>query len=112
MPIFIFSQRYKFYEMAKNILNEKVGDFTLLDGGIIALAEVGSQLLFKDISFIGDGTIKSGLIKVGLAFASSLLTKNKYIQYIASGVLIDGFQDVIIDTTNNLSSGTSGEVVL
>jgi len=79
------------------ILDKKVGSLTLLDGALIGASKLGSEALLAKVPFIGNGTMKSGLMKVGSAVAVSMLTQNKKaFQIISTGVLIDGMEDLVL----------------
>jgi len=96
--------------MAKSILDEKVGEFTLLDGGLIALSKISTEALLS--KWIGNGTTKSGFIKTIGAVGLSMLSKNKYLQYVSSGLLIDGVEDIAYGLKNTAEKDVSGEVIM
>lgn len=85
--------------MSKNPVNDiaeqKVGKFTLVDGAIITASKVASEEFLARVPFVGNGSLRSGVIKCIGAVALSMATKNQYVQYVASGMLIDGVEDTI-----------------
>jgi hypothetical protein len=97
------------------MLDKKIGEFSILDGFIITASKIATEELLSKVSFIGNGTYKSGAIKVIGAILGSMTTRNKYVQYASSGLLIDGAEDILANLkglTNNSESGNSGEVIL
>lgn len=94
----------------KKVLNEKIGNLTLVDGFLITASKIGSEEVLSKVPFVGNGTYKSGAIKVGGALLLSFI-KNKYLSYIAQGLLIDGAEDIIANS-KGLTEAKSNEVIL
>lgn len=93
--------------MAKDILEQKVGKLTLLDGAFIGASKLGTEALMSKIPFVGNGTLRSGLIKGALAVGGSMLTNNnKALQIVSTGVLIDGMEDLALSVRKMLRNGT------
>ena len=99
-----------------NVLNQKVGEFSLIDGAIITASKVTTEELLGRVAFVGNSTYRSGTIKVVGAVLTSMASKNKIVQYMASGLLIDGVEDVIANLKrgmgNNKSSTNNSEVIM
>lgn len=113
MLIFFSSKVLKNNDMAnevKKVLNEKVGNLTLVDGFLITASKITSEEILSKVPYIGNGTYKSGGIKLGGALLLSFI-KNKYVSYIAQGLLIDGAEDIIANL-KGLSQAKSEEVIL
>ncbi|MFW6282538.1 MAG: hypothetical protein ACOC1P_00595 [Minisyncoccales bacterium] len=88
-----------------DIASEKVGKLTLLDGALIG----GSKILSEELSImagLGNGTLKSGLIKCGVAVGGSFFTgNNKNFQIPLTGVLIDGMEDLALGVRRMIFGG-------
>jgi len=77
------------------------GNVTLLDGALIGASKITTEALLSKIKYIGNGTLKSGLIKSGVALASSLVAgKFKVVKIVSTGILIDGMEDVALGLYN------------
>jgi hypothetical protein len=84
-------------DIVNKTLNTKVGSLTLLDGALIGASKLASEQALSMIPMIGNGTMTSGLIKVGLAVGGSMITKNnKALQIVSTGILIDGMEDLVL----------------
>jgi len=98
------------------VLDKKVGEFSLLDGFIITASKIATEELLSKVSFVGNGTYKSGTIKVIGAVVGSMTSKNKYVQYASSGLLIDGAEDILANLKGMVgtpkASNGSNEVIL
>lgn len=102
-------------KMANNVLDKKVGEFSLLDGFVITASKIATEELLSKVSFVGNGTYKSGAIKVIGAVVGSMTSRNKYVQYASSGLLIDGAEDILANLKGMVSSPKSNgtnEVIL
>jgi hypothetical protein len=99
-----------------NVLDRKVGEFTLLDGFVITASKIATEEVLSKVSFVGNGTYRSGAIKVIGAVVGSMTSKNKYVQYMASGLLIDGAEDILANLKGMVSgpksNGASNEVIM
>ena len=82
-------------QMATDIANQKVGKFSLVDGAIITASKVASEELLSMVPFVGNGTLRSGAMKSVGAVVLSMVSNQKYVQYVSSGLLIDGVEDLI-----------------
>lgn len=95
------------------VLDRKVGEFSLLDGFIITASKLASEEVLARVPFVGNGTYRSGTMKVIGAVVASMTSRNKYVQYAASGLLIDGAEDILANLKGMRSSNSSpSEVVL
>jgi len=98
------------------ILDSKVGDFSLMDGFLITASKIGTEEVLSRVPFVGNGTYRSGLIKVIGAVAGSMASRNKYVQFLSSGLLIDGAEDILTNLKGQSSlvnrASNQGEVVM
>lgn len=83
------------------ITETKAGNMTLLDGALLSISKLGSEELLARVPFVGNGTARSGLIKVGSAvIASMVLPKSgklgKAVSVLQTGMLIDGMEDLAL----------------
>jgi hypothetical protein len=78
-----------------DVLNTKAGEFSIVDGLIITGFKVTSDIASSRFALVGNGTFKSGIIKTVGAIGLSMVSKNKYVQYASTGVLIDACEDLI-----------------
>ena len=104
--------------MTQDLVNKKIGEFSLLDGFIITGSKIATEEVLAKVPFIGNGTYKSGAYKVGGAFLTSMVSKQKFVQYAASGLLIDGAEDILANIkaqfkkVNGSNGINNGEVIL
>lgn len=100
----------------KNFADKKVGEFSLMDGFLITASKIGTEEVLSRVPFVGNGTYKSGAIKVIGAIVGSMATKNKYAQYLASGLLIDGAEDILSNLKGQVplvnKASNQGEVIM
>lgn len=73
------------------ILNKKVAGFGFQDLAIIGLSKFAGEIILT--RFIGDASLKSGVVKLVLAGLATKVNKN-----VAMGVALDGAEDIIIGT--------------
>jgi hypothetical protein len=78
------------------VLDQKVGKLSVLDAGLITASKLGTEELMAQLPFVGNGTYRSGLIKGVVAFGVSM-TKNRYLNRVATGMLIDGMEDIFLN---------------
>ena len=84
--------------MAKNLLTSDVKgtDFSPVEAGMIAVAKVVSESFLAKVPFVGNGTLKSGLIKmVGAGVVGGTLGKNMIGKAVATGMMVDGGEDIV-----------------
>jgi len=96
--------------MADDVLDQKVGELTLLDGVFVTASKVGTEEVLSAVPFVGNGTYRSGAIKLG---GSLLLaqTKQRGLSHVATGMMVDGVEDMISKfkrQTGVSMSGSSG----
>lgn len=84
--------------MAKNALKQDTltGGVSLIDGMFIAGYKVATEEVFARVPWVGNGNFRSGAIKAGTAIAVSMASRQKQVQYIATGMLIDGAEDLVV----------------
>lgn len=82
------------------LLDEKIGNFSIVDGFLITASKIGTEEVLSRVPFVGNGTYKSGLMKVGGALLGSMTSKNKYVQYLSTGLLLDGAEDILANVKN------------
>ena len=78
------------------LLNKQVGELTLIDGAVVALSKVTSEQLLARIPFVGNGTFRSGIMKIIAAIGLHTFIKNKYAKLVATGILVDGMEDLVL----------------
>ena len=71
------------------ILNKKVAGFGLMDLAIIAGSKFVGEIVLGQ--FVGNSSLKSGVVKIALAGAASKVNKN-----VAVGLALDGAEDITI----------------
>lgn len=82
------------------------------DIGLLAGAKVLTERLSKN--YIGNASLKSGLIKLGGALAIASFVKQKQVRYMAAGAGLDGAEDLVqvafektgVEKSNNSSNGS------
>lgn len=96
------------------VLERKVGEFSIFDGFVITASKIATEELLGKIEFIGNGTYRSGMIKLVGAVLGSMASRNKYVQYVSSGLLIDGAEDILanVRALKQSSGNSSSEVIL
>lgn len=73
------------------ILKPKVQESGLVDVFAMGISKSVTEAALAPI--IGNGTVKSGIIK--LVGGSVLHGRNKYMNYVAGGLVVDGVEDVV-----------------
>ena len=84
--------------MAGNILTKDVKgtSFSPMEAGMIAVAKVVSEGALARVPFVGNGSLRSGLIKmVGAGLFGSMLGKNVIGKSLATGMMVDGGEDIV-----------------
>lgn len=71
------------------VFKQKVAGFGLMDLGVVAVSKLGGEMLLS--RFIGNSSLKSGVIKFVLAGIATKVNKN-----VAMGVALDGAEDIVI----------------
>lgn len=72
-----------------NIINKKVAGFGLMDLGVIAVSKFAGEVILGQ--FVGDASLKSGVVKLALAGLATKVNKN-----VAVGLALDGAEDLTI----------------
>ncbi|KKM90701.1 hypothetical protein LCGC14_1236060 [marine sediment metagenome] len=93
----------------KNILDTKVGKFSILDAVIVGSSKLGTEAVLSKVPMIGNGTFKSGAVK-GIGAIVMSLTKQKQLVLSATGIGIDAVEDFILAGSKwlEMRSGNSG----
>ena len=103
-----------------NLLTKEVAGtpFSPLDAVLVAGSKIATEALLAKVGFIGNGTVKSGLIKMGMAFALTSVSKGrnnvlgKATGIIGTGLMVDGGEDLVRGLLGSkLSTGSSTSVV-
>lgn len=99
----------------KDIVEDKVGgSFNILDALTIVGMKVGSEEFLARVPYVGNGTLRSGAIKLGGAILVSMISKKKLVQYEATALLLDSAEDLIAGVRSmrmNASSQTEDDFV-
>lgn len=106
--------------IVEKTVEQKVGKLTILDGALIGASKLSTELLMSRLSFVGNGTARSGLIKLALSLGVSMLAPQnskmgKATSIITTGVLLDGMEDLALVLRRRLTkteeqSAGNGEV--
>ena len=76
----------------------KVGDFDIIEAmAISATKTLGEKFLTP---YVGNGNLKSGAVKLALAYFVGKAVGGKVGKYIANGLAIDGTEDLFISFTS------------
>lgn len=95
--------------MAKpDITSKEIGGMTLWD----SLGIVASKITIEEITGltpIGNGNLKSGLVKTIGALALGLSVRKKPAQLIAGGALVDGLEDIFVEIKRSMNIGRNNQ---
>jgi hypothetical protein len=101
-----------------NVINQKVGDISLLDGFLIGSGTIGSEVAVQRLTPFGNGNLYSGGTKILASIVLDMTSKNRYVKIGASSFLIDGMQDVATfikgyfeNSSNENNSQSEGETL-
>jgi len=75
------------------ILGAKAGQLSIMDALSIAGAKIVSERLLA--SFVGNGSLLSGGVKLGGAFAVNKLVGGKVSDIVATAMTVDGAEDIV-----------------
>lgn len=81
-----------------DILKQEFSGLSLVDAGAIALSKVITEEALSNVSFVGNGTYRSALIKGIGGIGLNLAVKNKYVGYVSTGLIVDAFEDAVLAT--------------
>lgn len=85
--------------MAKKSVNRKVGEISLVEGGMIALSKVSIEQGLMTLTPLGNGNFVSGGAKLAGALALDMTGRatntKRFTSIPATAMLIDGFEDVV-----------------
>ena len=68
---------------------------------LVSVGEIGAGKVVGEIALmpiIGNGTLVSGAIKLGVAYAVTELVDNEHIERFAYGIGVDGIEDLFVAT--------------
>jgi len=77
------------------ILEAKGGEFSVTDALIVAGLKIVSEQALAKVPFVGNGTLRSGLIKGVGAIALTTMTKNKWARYEGTALMVDAGEDIV-----------------
>jgi len=79
--------------MVKNLISEKVGDFSIVEAFGIALSKSTTERLLAKV--VGNGTLLSAGVKAGVGMAMSGFIKGKISNIISTGLIVDAGEDLV-----------------
>ncbi len=96
--------------MVSNIVNKDVGaGLSPKELGLLAGAKVLSERV--TMPYIGNSTLKSGLIKIGAGAGVAIAVQNKYVRFACAGVVLDGFEDLVEEAQNRFFKKSNNSLV-
>jgi hypothetical protein len=93
-----------------NIIGGKqsFGEFSFAEALGVGISKVATERLFAMVPFVGNGTFRSGIIKLGVSHAiPKLLLKNKMGKIIGTGIAVDGVEDIVVAALGMMGVGSS-----
>lgn len=96
--------------MAHSIIGGKqtFGEFSFGEALGVGIAKVATERGFAMVPFIGNGTFRSGAIKLGASYlVGKVLLKNKFGKIISTGMAVDGVEDMVIAALGMVGVGSS-----
>lgn len=96
-----------------NILTKEISSTHLspLDALAVAGSKIVTENFLSRVPFVGNGTIRSGIVKLIGAFALTGLMKNKIGGYVGTGLMVDAGEDLVTGIFG-VRSGTSQSTVV
>jgi len=93
----------------------EIAGMDMVELALAGLGKVGGEMVFNQV--IGNGTITSGVIKLGSAYALAKSIPGKETKSVAMGLAVDGIEDVMIASgvltgLGNLGIGQRNENVI
>lgn len=83
-------------KVADNVLKQDVGEISLLDGFLIGASKLTTEQLLKNLPYVGGTNYVSGFTKVAIAIGLSMVSKNKWVRIVQTGILLDGVEDLFV----------------
>jgi hypothetical protein len=77
------------------------------DLSILAISKIAAEQIGMRVSFIGNGTLRSGLVK-GLIGVGCIMSGSRTLKFGGTGLLLDGLEDTF-QTGVNKAIGTTTE---
>lgn len=75
------------------LLEAKVGSLSIMDALGVALLKSTEERLLAPV--VGNASLMSGAIKVGLALVSGGVIKNKFGNLLGTALIVDGTEDIV-----------------
>ena len=93
----------------------EIAGMDMLELALAGLGKVGGEMVFNQV--IGNGTIASGAIKLGSAYALAKSISGKETKALATGLAVDGIEDIVMASgilagLGNLGIGQRNENVI
>lgn len=79
--------------MVKNLISEKVGEFSIVEALGIALSKSTTERLLAPM--IGNGTLVSAGLKAGIGMVLSSIIKGKISNIVSTGLIVDAGEDLV-----------------
>lgn len=79
--------------MVKNLISEKVGEFSIIEALGIALSKSTTERLLSPL--VGNGTLMSAGVKAGIGMALSSIMKGSISKVISTGLIVDAGEDLV-----------------
>lgn len=92
-----------------NLLTKEVSNtgFSPLDAVMVAGAKVVSENVLARIPLVGNGTLRSGIIKVTGAMLLTGFMKNKFGGILGTAMMVDGGEDIVRSLAGNFGATSS-----
>lgn len=92
-----------------NILTKEVSrtGFSPLDAVLVAGAKVGTEAILARVPFVGNGTLKSGAIKVLGATLLTTMVKNRVGSILGTAMMVDGGEDIVRSLVGRFATTSS-----
>lgn len=92
-----------------------IAGMDMLELALAGLGKVGGEMIFNQV--IGNGTLTSGVIKLGSAYILTKSISGKETKAFAMGLAVDGIEDIVIASgilsgIGNLGIGQRNENVI
>ncbi len=88
------------------ILGAEAGKLTLMDALMIAGVKIVEERLLA--TFVGNGSVLSGGVKIGGAFVVNKFVGGKVSDVLATALMVDGAEDIVTAFFPKISGGLLG----
>lgn len=85
------------------LLGAKAGKLNISDALMISGAKIVSERMLAQV--IGDGSLMSGAVKIGGAFAVNKLVGGKISDILGTALMVDGAEDLIQSVFGGINAG-------